>query len=113
MRLFAKFHQGVPMVGTHNVHIENMPADATEKDLARFGKYEGYMFDRPKYPSLQGALHTLQRRLSNFGEYTLNTLPRPYTKYVRMWAHFTDPQAAANACEALHRFCPPFAAKEH
>ncbi|KAI0777287.1 hypothetical protein BD413DRAFT_174849 [Trametes elegans] len=74
---------------------------------------EGVMLQRAKYTSLQGAIHGLRRMLEEYDEdVSINVLPPPYRKYVRVWAHFTDPNAAAKACTALHRFCPRFVNKE-
>ncbi|KAI8986757.1 hypothetical protein BD414DRAFT_416009 [Trametes punicea] len=76
-------------------------------------KCEGVMLQRAKYQSLNGAIHGLCRMLEDYDEdVSLNVLSPPYGKFVPVWAHFTDPQAAAKACEALHRFCPRFTNKE-
>ena len=112
LRLTARVYQGVPTVGTINVRIENLPADATAKDLARFGKYESHMLDRPKYASIQGAIRGLRGMAEEHGELSLDVLPGPYGKYIKIWGHFTDPQAAASACEVMHRFCPKFVGKQ-
>ncbi|KAL7284092.1 hypothetical protein ACG7TL_001372 [Trametes sanguinea] len=74
---------------------------------------EGIMLQRAKYQSLNGAFHGLRRMLEQFDEdVTINVVSPPYGKYVKVWGHFTTPDAAARACETLHRFCPQFVAKE-
>ncbi|KAI0646443.1 hypothetical protein C8Q79DRAFT_1090245 [Trametes meyenii] len=75
-------------------------------------KCEGVMIQRAKYQSTHSAAQGLQRMLKDFDEdVSLNMLPPPYGKYVRVWAHFTSPDAAARACKALHRYCPRFVGK--
>ncbi|KAI0372099.1 hypothetical protein BV20DRAFT_964825 [Pilatotrama ljubarskyi] len=89
--------------------------DETEKQGAKqpAEKCEGVMLQRAKYSSLHGAIQGLQRMLEEYDEdVSLNVLPPPYGKVVRIWAHFNSPDAAASACEALHRFCPRFVAKQ-
>ncbi|KAI0746939.1 hypothetical protein C8Q80DRAFT_1220161 [Daedaleopsis nitida] len=112
MRVVARVYEGIPTVGTINVRYECLPADATVKDLARFGKYESYMLDRPKYRSIPGAIHGLRRMLEEHGEVTVNALPPPYGKFFCVWAHFTDSNAAVAATEALHRYNPHFVGKQ-
>ena len=112
MKISAEIYQGIPMVGEINVRYDYMPTDATTKDLARFGKYDSHMFDRPKYMSMRSAVDGLRRMLSEHGEVSLNVLPPPYRKTFRVWAHFNDAETAASACNALHRFCPAFAGKQ-
>ncbi|KAI0360531.1 hypothetical protein OH77DRAFT_1418483 [Trametes cingulata] len=74
---------------------------------------EGVMLQRAKYNSLRGAILGLQRMLEEHDEdVSLNVLPPPYGKVVRVWAHFKNPDAAASACDALHRFCPRFVGKQ-
>ncbi|KAI9065642.1 hypothetical protein FKP32DRAFT_1623772 [Trametes sanguinea] len=74
---------------------------------------EGIMLQRAKYQSLHGAFHGLRRMLEKFDEdVSINVVPPPYGKFVPVWGHFTSPDAAARACETLHRFCPAFVAKE-
>ncbi|CDO73683.1 hypothetical protein BN946_scf185015.g11 [Trametes cinnabarina] len=74
---------------------------------------EGVMLQRAKYQSLDGAIQGLRRMLEKYDEdVSINVVPPPHGKYVRVWAHFTSPDIAAKACQALHRFCPQFVAKE-
>lgn len=113
MRITAKVYEGIPMVGTINVRYDSLPADATMKDLARFGEYESYMLDRPKYTSLSSAINGLRRMASEHGEISsFNVVPPFYRKYFRVWIHYTDPKAAAAAREVLHRYCPVFVGKQ-
>ncbi|KAI0674449.1 hypothetical protein C8Q78DRAFT_1014821 [Trametes maxima] len=75
-------------------------------------KCEGVMIQRAKYQSPHSAVQGLKWMLKDHDEgVSLNMLPPPYGKYVRVWAHFTSPDAAARACEALNRFCPRFVGK--
>ncbi|EIW55463.1 uncharacterized protein TRAVEDRAFT_73356 [Trametes versicolor FP-101664 SS1] len=73
---------------------------------------EGVMIQRGKYTSLQGAFAGLKRMLQEHDEdVSINALPPPYHKFVRVWAHFSNPTAASNATAALDRFCPRFVGK--
>ena len=109
MRVTATIYEGIPVVGNVNVRFENLPADATVKDLGRYGAFETHMVDRPKYHwTVNVAADRLRHMLETHGEVSLNVLPPPYGKFFRVWAHFKDPQAAASAYEALNRFCPRF-----
>ncbi|OJT02813.1 hypothetical protein TRAPUB_6669 [Trametes pubescens] len=73
---------------------------------------EGIMIQRGKYTSLQGAFAGLKRMLQEHDEeVSINALPPPYHKFVRVWAHFSNPTAASNATAALDRFCPRFVGK--
>ncbi|KAI0711126.1 hypothetical protein C8T65DRAFT_184782 [Cerioporus squamosus] len=113
MLVTASMYQGLPMVGAFNVRIEGLPPDTTVKDLGRFGKFDTHMFDRPKYTSMSGAIQGLRHKLLQHDEkVTVNVLPPPYRKMFRLWAHFSDEQIAAVACENLHRFCPLFTGKQ-
>ncbi|KAI1798071.1 hypothetical protein LXA43DRAFT_875992 [Ganoderma leucocontextum] len=113
MRVTGKIYEGIPVVGTINVRFENLPADATAKDLARYGAFETHMVDRPKYEwTVNVAVDGLRRMLETHGEVSLNVLPPPYGKIFRVWAHFKDPHAAASAYEALNLFCPRFVGKQ-
>ena len=113
MRVTAQIYEGIPVVGAVNVRFENLPGDATFKDLARFGPYETHMLDRPKYNwTVNAAVDGLRRMLKDYGDVSLNVLPPPYNKTFRVWAHFKDPRRAAAAQEALHRFCPRFVGKQ-
>lgn len=73
---------------------------------------EGVMIQRGKYTSLPGAFAGLKRMLQEHDEeVSINALPPPYHKFVRVWAHFSNPTAASNATAALDRFCPRFVGK--
>ncbi|TFK89909.1 hypothetical protein K466DRAFT_415089 [Polyporus arcularius HHB13444] len=113
MLVSASRYQGIPMVGAYNVRFDGMPPDTTVKDLERFGKFESHMFARPKYSSMSGAIQGLRYKLLQLDErVTVNVLPPPYRKMFRLWAHFSDEQVAAVACENLHGFCPHFTGKQ-
>ncbi|KAI0635309.1 hypothetical protein C8Q77DRAFT_1156616 [Trametes polyzona] len=76
-------------------------------------KSEGVMIQPPKYTSLQAAIQGLVRMLKEYDEgVTINVLPPPYRKFFRVWAHFTNPDAAVRAYEGLNRFCPRFVGKQ-
>ncbi|KAJ8488820.1 hypothetical protein ONZ51_g3309 [Trametes cubensis] len=84
-----------------------------EQDTQPSEKCEGVMLQRAKYPSVSGAINGLRRMLEEHDEeVTLNVLPPPYGKFVKVWAHFSSASVAAKACEALHRFCPRFVGKQ-
>ncbi|TBU23636.1 hypothetical protein BD311DRAFT_703528 [Dichomitus squalens] len=113
MRVTAQIYEGIPVVGAVNVRFENLPGDASAKDLARYGPYETHMLDRPKYNwTVNAAVDGLRRMLEGYGDVYLNVLPPPYNKTFRVWAHFKDPRRAAAAQEALDRFCPRFVGKQ-
>ncbi|KAH9941227.1 uncharacterized protein BXZ73DRAFT_75186 [Epithele typhae] len=76
MQVLAQRYNGVPQVGQFNVKYEFLPANATVKDLARWGEYEAApMFERPSYQSSHNAVMALRRRLEEFGEVSVNVPP--------------------------------------
>ncbi|KAH9941242.1 uncharacterized protein BXZ73DRAFT_41987 [Epithele typhae] len=112
MQVAATCYTGMPKVGQFNVKYEYLPANATEKDLARFGDYESHMFERPNYQSPKGAIEGLRRQLADYGEVSLDVPPGPNRMMFRVWAHFKDPLAAEKARGDLHGRCPAYIGKQ-
>ncbi|KAH9897001.1 hypothetical protein C8Q73DRAFT_437392 [Cubamyces lactineus] len=84
-----------------------------ERDVQPSEKCEGAMLQRAKYPSVSSAINGLRRMLQEHDEeVTLNVLPPPYGKCVKVWAHFSSADVAAKACGALHGFNPRFVGKQ-
>ncbi|KAI0324342.1 hypothetical protein GY45DRAFT_1229337, partial [Cubamyces sp. BRFM 1775] len=84
-----------------------------ERHVQQSEKCEGTMLQCAKYLSVPGAINGLRRMLEEHDEdVTLNALPPPYGKYIKVWAHFSTAEVAARACEALHGFHPCFVNKQ-
>ncbi|TFY62531.1 hypothetical protein EVJ58_g3795 [Rhodofomes roseus] len=101
----AKVHEGLPRVGSCTVQLRGLPVDVELKDLARYGKFEDGMLQRPNYTSLQSAIHRLSDKLEKAGDLiTFNILPPPYKRCtVRAYAHFDSYAAAQRVRAQLHK----------
>nr|QIE48529.1 hypothetical protein [Trametes gibbosa] len=88
-------------------------AEETNNDVEQTVEIcEGVMIQRGKYNSLQGAFQGLKRMLQEYDEdVSINVLPPPYRKFIRVWAHFSNADMASKACAALDRYCPRFVGK--
>ena len=106
----AELHEGLPSAGAVTVRFRGLPASTQMKDLARYGKAEGFMMERPNYESTKIAIHRLRGILEKFGhDFLFNLLPPPYKRgNVRAYAHFETAEAAETVCAALNNRRQPF-----
>lgn len=106
----AKIHEGLPSVGCCTVQMCGLPVDVDVKDLARYGKLEDVMFQRPNYTSLRSAIDQLHNKLERSGDLiSLNVLPPPYKRStVRVYAHFDSASAARRVSSYFHKTRQPF-----
>lgn len=109
----ASIHVGLPSIGTITVRFANLPPDADEKYMERFGRPEDVMWERPNYLALTPAVDGIKRILSSVGNMLeLDVLPPPYSHgLVRGWAVFSSSSAARAAAATLHGRKPVFTGK--
>ena len=100
----ASTYQSIPIIDAYNVRFTGLPPWAGQDYLAKFGRSEGTMLERPNYSASDFGETAVRKTLASFGKITSWVMvPPPYMDgNVRAWCQFDSPDVAAAACE-LHR----------
>ncbi|CAK5272135.1 unnamed protein product [Mycena citricolor] len=107
--VYAANHIGLPSLGAFTLKITNIPPDATEKMMDRFGNPDEVVWARANYsalqPAVEGIKHLLQTTSAGFLELDVQTAPFSHGA-VKAWAVYESRTAARIAAGLLHNRKP-------